>query len=354
VAAGLVVIKPFFGRKTTTKREPHMAPLSMWIGPLILAVAGLLFAVLPRLIDGNLIKPASDSVQHIAEYEKLSLWHGFNVPLLLSVVTIALAVMVYVWRDRLLPTAEKLDGGRIGPERWYEVGLDRFLKSADAITYFLQNGNLRIYLNVIVATAVLLSGGAFFAATRFVFPINLDIGGVTVLEWVLAIMIVIAAIATTLFRSRMAAITALGAIGYSMALLFLLFGAPDLAMTQFAIETLTVILIVLIIWKLPRFEWLTTPGDRAKDIIIAVAAGALVTLFVLVISAEPFQSRLAPYFAENSYLLAKGHNVVNVILVDFRGFDTLGEITVLSVAAFGVFVLSQLRSEHRKRPDDDG
>ena len=128
-------------------------------------------------------------------------------------------------------------------------------------------------------------------------------------------------------------------------MIYVLFGAPDLAMTQFAIETLTVILFVLVLYRLPRFARYSLQRSRLRDAVIAIFAGSMMTLLVLTVTSTPLVSRLSPYFAEKSYSLAKGRNIVNVILVDFRGIDTLGEITVLAVAAIGVFALMKLRAE---------
>jgi multicomponent Na+:H+ antiporter subunit A len=163
-----------------------------------------------------------------------------------------------------------------------------------------------------------------------------------------AVVVVIAAVAVTILHSRLAAVAALGVVGYGVALIFIMFGAPDLAMTQFAIETLTVVLFVLVIYRLPTFKPLSDTGTRLRDAVIAITAGGIMTTLVLIITSEStFTSRLTPYFADNSYLLAKGHNVVNVILVDFRGFDTMGEITVLSIAAIGVYALLKLNMNAR-------
>ena len=114
---------------------------------------------------------------------------------------------------------------------------------------------------------------------------------------------------------------------------------------QFAIETLTVILFVLVLYRLPRFASYSRQTSRFRDAVVAILAGAMMTLLVLAVTSTPLVSRLSPYFSENSYLLAKGRNIVNVILVDFRGIDTLGEITVLAVAAIGVFALMRLKAE---------
>jgi multicomponent Na+:H+ antiporter subunit A len=114
-------------------------------------------------------------------------------------------------------------------------------------------------------------------------------------------------------------------------------------MTQILVETLTVILFVLVFYHLPRFSRLSSLATRARDGVIALTTGGLITLLVLAVTAEPTDTTIAQYFAQQSLPLAHGRNIVNVILVDFRGFDTLGEITVLSVAAIGVYALLKLR-----------
>jgi multicomponent Na+:H+ antiporter subunit A len=171
--------------------------------------------------------------------------------------------------------------------------------------------------------------------------------GMRFYEWVIPIVIVAATLSAVRSRSRLAAVAALGVVGFGVAMIYILFGAPDLAMTQFAIETLTVIIFVLVLYRLPRFAQYTQRVTRIRDAFIAITAGVMMSLLVLVVTANPLVSRLTPYFAENSYLLAKGRNIVNVILVDFRGIDTLGEITVLAVAAIGVFALMKLRPEQK-------
>jgi multicomponent Na+:H+ antiporter subunit A len=159
----------------------------------------------------------------------------------------------------------------------------------------------------------------------------------------LAVLILLAALASVGSRSRLGAVAALGVVGFSVGLIFILFGAPDLAMTQFMIETLTVILFVLVFYHLPRFARLSSRAARIRDLIVAAMAGSTMTALVLVASSVQLHRPISDYFAENSQPLAHGRNIVNVILVDFRGIDTLGEITVLAVAGVGVYALLKLR-----------
>jgi multicomponent Na+:H+ antiporter subunit A len=154
-----------------------------------------------------------------------------------------------------------------------------------------------------------------------------------------------------LLKSRLAAIAALGVVGYGVALIFVLFGAPDLAMTQFLVETLTVILFVLVFYHLPEPRAVSEQVARWRDAALAVAVGAVMTALVLVSTPEHYPP-ISAFFVENSVPRGHGRNVVNVILVDFRGLDTLGEITVLSVAAVGVYALLKLR--RRAQPESGG
>jgi multicomponent Na+:H+ antiporter subunit A len=163
--------------------------------------------------------------------------------------------------------------------------------------------------------------------------------GVRLYEWIVAAIILFAAFAAVTARTRLAAIAALGSVGYGVALVYLLFSAPDLAMTQFGIETLSVVLFVLILYRLPRFAVFSGSATRARDVLVSLANGGLLTAVVLAATSQEYQSRIAGFFFENSLEAAKGRNTVNVILVDFRGLDTLGEITVIAVAALGVFAL---------------
>jgi len=164
-------------------------------------------------------------------------------------------------------------------------------------------------------------------------------------EAALAVIILIAAAVAVRTTSRLTAIAALGIVGYGIALIFLLFNAPDLAMTQFLIESLTVILFVLAFYHLPQFSQLTSNRNRIVHAFISILFGSLMAVLVLSAVGITIFPKISGYFLENAYILAHGRDVVNVILVDFRGIDTLGEITVLAIAAIGAFALLKLRKE---------
>jgi multicomponent Na+:H+ antiporter subunit A len=336
--AGTVGAEPFWGARRLESASVHEAPLSLWLGPAILAGLGLTIGLFPGLVDARLISPSVSASIGETVAVKLALWHGVNAAFILSVVTVAGGAVMYMTRRELRRFAIKL-AWSWGPDRAYTLGLEGLNRLAAWQTRILQSGYLRIYLSVIILTTVVLVGSSLLAYPT---DIKLEPWEARFYEVILAGIILIAILMAARSRSRLAAVTAVGMVGYALAVIYLLYGAPDLAMIQFAIETLTVILLILVIYRLPRFTRLTSPPARMFDILIALAGGALMTILVLVVTSYPLTPQLTPFFVENSLTLAKGRNVVNVILVDFRALDTLGEITVLSTAAMGVYALIRL------------
>ena len=353
-SAALVTLKPFFGQPYANTQHFHKPTLNLWIGPLVLSTLTLLFGLFPALLN-TFVTRVAQAIEPEAEAVHLAIFHfkaGIPPQFWLSLLTLALAALVYWQRLRLLPVAIALNGERWGPAQWYEKSLRGLQISAEKITNTLQSGNLRYYIAIILSASIGLIGVTFITQTQ------MKIGWVDSAEirWfevgLLAIMVV-AIFATATFKSRLAAIASLGVVGFSVAILFILYQAPDLAMTQFAIETLSVVLIALIMGRLPRYSTPASQLDRTATKIIAAAGGLLMTGLVMLTLTVPLNSRLTPTFAAQSYLEAHGRNVVNVILVDFRGFDTLGEITVLSVAGIGVYALSRLRLYDKEEEDNN-
>ena len=352
VGAGLIVgIKPFFGEmKGAFTREPHEAPMSMWVGPLVLGVLGAAFGVYPALIDHSLLASARAGILQQSGELHLALWHGFNPAFIASLVTFALGFGLYFTWAQVQPSAVMRGLGAAfgsGPGDVFERGLYALARGSDRITRLVQTGRFRWYLFAIFASIAVLVGGGLLAEATLQLPDTL--GSVQYYEAALAGLIVLSALAAVRARDRFVAILALSVGGYSVALLYLLFGAPDLAMTQFAIETLSLILLVIVFIHLPGIAGREPLGARLRDATVAVACGALVTVIMSTILRFPLDLRLSEYLAANSYTEAKGHNIVNVILVDFRGLDTMGEITVLTIAALGVYVL--MRMPRTRKPE---
>jgi multicomponent Na+:H+ antiporter subunit A len=341
-AAILSGVKPFIGEAGPTPKHGHEAPISLLLGPLSLAGTSLVLGVLPSAVDESLLLPAIQAVLRKPVSLELALWHGLNPIFLLSMATLASGAALFVFRDWLLRLFTPVDALRDwGPKYGYSLALAGLNATAKTQTRFLQSGYLRYYLLIVIATATILSSYTLLQHTGSITlsrPLDL-----TVYEAAPAVLILLAAFMATQAASRLAAIAALGVVGFSVALVFVLFSAPDLAMTQFSIETLTVIVFVLALYHLPRFASLSSAWTRARDASVALVAGALITVMVLTASGVQLHPKISTYFIENSVPLAHGHNIVNVILVDFRGLDTLGEITVLAIAAVGVYALLKLR-----------
>lgn len=351
VVAGLVAVRPFWGRPQTTSKPVHEAPPSLWLGPLLLAGLGLLLVVLLEFVPGNLLTPfLATSAMAVADQlvrVKLAAWSGINTIFWLSLATLLAGIGLYAGRNGLhrLFSPANAAVAIAGPEDIYERALAGLQAIAAWQTRLLQHGRLRLYLLTIVLTAAGLVG--YTLLTRYGLNIETGWSGVRVHEVTVTVVILLATLAAVVSNSRLATIATLGIIGYGLSLLFVFYGAPDLAMTQLAVETLTVIILALTLYHLPRFSRLSSTAGRARDALVALVVGGLISLLVLTVLAVPMQSRLTPFFAENSVTLAKGRNIVNVILVDFRALDTLGEITVLAVAAIGIYALLKQQRQHK-------
>lgn len=336
---------PFTGRAGETPKVPHEAPVAMWAGPLLLGLGSLAAGLFSGAIS-PFVSAAATAALGAPHALELELWHGFNLVLAKSLVTLVAGVALFAARRRIRDLAGRLAPlAAYGPLRLYRAGLAGLVSFAKGTASVLSSGSLRQDLRIVLLATVALA--APLLLTRAAFGVPDALRSVRPLEAVLALLVVAGAAGTVLSGSRLAAVVALGVTGFGVALLFLVFGAPDLAMTQLAVETLSVLLFVAVLRRLPRLTSRSAPRARVVDALLAGATGAVMTGLVLAVHAEPLRSRLAPFFRESSLALAKGRNVVNVILVDFRGLDTLGEITVLGVAALGVFSLVRLRLSSR-------
>jgi len=344
--AGIIGIQPFFGKKLPTPNAPRDAPPGLWSAPAILALLGVIFAAMPTLVQGSLFQPAVEAITREPLTLRLALWHGFNLALALSAVSLVFGLTVYVRRKAVIEIVSRLQiNSSWGPQHWYRLILAGLNHLAERQTQLLQSGYLRYYLLIIILTSLALAGTKLFIAldtARFTASFDARFH-----EWLIAGVILFAAFAAVMAKSRLAAVAALGVVGYGVALVFVFFGAPDLAMTQFMIETLTVILFVLVFHHLPRFAILSSRFAWVRDAILTLALGALITIIVLIGSGIQLYPKISTYFIENSLSLAHGRNIVNVILVDFRGFDTFGEITVLAVAGIGVYALLKLKPQKK-------
>lgn len=337
--AGLLAIRPFFGRFKAPKETSaiHEPPAEMLAGPITLVCLSVLAGLLPGLVGAYITLPASTAVwgQTIDSY--LSLWHGINMALMLSILSIVVGYLLFKAWDKAHAQLTKLDFIiERGPEAGYFKFMDGLVWTAEWQTRMLQNGSMRTYLRVIVLTFLAIVGYTLF--TRYQLHWNFDLD-VTFYEVAAVIMLVSAAAAAVLTHSRLGAVAYMGAVGFFVATIFILFSAPDLGITQILVETLTVILLVLVLFRLPSFSNISSPSDRISDAFIALLTGALMTMLIMITIDVNLFVPISDYMIENSVPLAHGRNIVNVILVDYRALDTLGEIFVLALAAMGVYAM---------------
>ena len=352
VVAGLVTVRCFLGAPVPTAKSPHDPGFAMLAGPVLLAVLGLAFGLAPWIIGDALVLPAAQAVAgHPVAYH-LSLWHGFTPMLALSIATLLLGIFVFrTWGSLRsgLSRAGAID--RFGPDRASDHLMDGLQRLAVWQTALIQTGGLRIYvgriiavLSISAAATLLLRGGVELPT----FEVDLSAS-----DSALAVLLVAGALAVVVARNFVSGLLAAGVVGFTVALLFLFQGAPDLAFTQFSVEAIAIVILLAIVGRLPfREQDYRTRSQRIRDGMIAGGFGVVATLILLSVLSLPFDSRLSDYFRTASVPEAHGRNMVNVILVDFRALDTLGEITVLGLAAIAAAaVISGLRRKiAEKRP----
>ena len=343
--AAAIALRPFFGQYVPTPKTPHEAPLGMLMGPVVLAAASLAMGVLVFLPESLLLRAAVTSVYGAPVQFHLALWHGFNIPLLLSSISVVGGALLFgLWLRSRTKTATLVDSvAKFGPEAGYFKFLDGLAWFASWQTRLLQNGVVRYYMVMLVMTTVVLGG--YTLLSQYGLHLAADFSGLNFYELVIASLMVLAVLYVILTASRLGAVATVGVLGFSVALVFILFSAPDLGITQVLVETLTVILLVLVLFKLPGFSKYSSRLDVARDATVAGLFGILMTLLILAAIDLPYFAPISSFFIEASYIQAQGRNIVNVILVDFRALDTLGEIFVLTTAALGVYSMLRLRAE---------
>ncbi|AQT61277.1 monovalent cation/H+ antiporter subunit A [Cellvibrio sp. PSBB023] len=320
------------------KFPPHEPPRYMILPMALLGVLCLLVGIVPNLTVAPFLDAASRAVLGggIPEYH-IALWHGVNLPLAMSAIALVGGLLLYYQRTGLFAFYERKY--RVDEKEVFEKRIQSVVRLAQRVTDRVENGSLQRSVALFIGTALVLAAVEFW-------PLGSLLGSValTPVDWVsllLALVLVVAALVTVLIHhNRVAALLVMGVVGLIVSLAFVRFSAPDLALTQISVEVVTIILLMLALYFLPQL----TPNESDKsrvlrDIALASGAGLGVGLLTLAILTRPYDTSLADFFLANSVSGGGGTNVVNVILVDFRGFDTLGEITVLAIAGLGVYLM---------------
>ncbi|MQA33918.1 Na+/H+ antiporter subunit A [Modestobacter roseus] len=336
---GAFARKPELPDTAPAELEHHPGPLFL-AAPAVLALAGLAAGPASPLLDHLVVRYAETLPLIAPESEHLALWHGLQPALALSAVTLLGGAAIFALRSQFMRLQQRLAVGASADEGYWNTlqGLDRI---AVLVTGTTQRGSLPTYLGTILVVVLVLPGSVLLARTPW--PDEWRAWD-TPLQALVGAIVLLAAAMTLRIRQRLSAVLAVGITGYGLALLFVLHGAPDLALTQFLVETLSLVVFVLVLRKLPKdIGDRHRPAERTVRAVIAVCVG----LVMAGVGAAALSARTAtPVSADIPELaLEEGHgqNVVNVILVDIRAWDTLGELSVLVVAATGVASLVFLR-----------
>ncbi|KQV63800.1 putative monovalent cation/H+ antiporter subunit A [Rhizobium sp. Root1220] len=350
-----VALKPFVGTVIETPKHPHEAPPLLWAGPVLLAVLGLAGALFSGIAHHYISSPMASAVGGSPVQIKISVVPHIGVPLLLSALTIVLGIAVYWQLDRarflMIALLRRLGSG---PDRGFDYFIAGLVRISHHVTRFVQPGRLELYVTCtfICVAAVLLVPLWLFGELPSLpaWPV-----GVQVHEWAIFLLAVIGLATVVVARDRLTAIVSLGIQGFAVAILYLLFGAPDLAFTQFMVETLSVVILALVMTRLKLSPTdRRPPGQRLFDSTIAIACGCGLTLLLMKATEMPFNTTLTEFFNTFSKTIAHGANVVNVIIVDFRGTDTLGEIAVVAVTGLAILALIRVRAQsERKLAEND-
>jgi multicomponent Na+:H+ antiporter subunit A len=314
------------------------------MGPICLALLGLGAGLFSQQVHRAISSPMASAVAGTPlEIAASSLPH-LGLPLYLSVATIVLGIAAYLRLERIRDrVAGALAAVGWGPDRGFDQVLQGLLRVSFAVTHFIQNGRLHVYLTV---TFIVVAGTLFVPMIIFEeMPAVPEFPTLLLHEWTIVMIAVIGLGAVVYARDRLTAIVSLGIQGFAVALLFMLFGAPDLSFTQFMVETLSVVILALVMTRLKLSPSDRRPAhEKAMDLTIATLCGAGFGLLLLKVTQLPFDSTLTQFYEAHSRALAHGRNIVNVIIVDFRGLDTLGEIAVVMVAGLAILALIHVRT----------
>lgn len=353
----IIVFKTFLGPYQPEKldHEAHEAPIGMLISPIVLAILVVGIFFFPNVLGDYLLRPAMASILPSIELEgivkPISAWHGFNTALLMTIGVIVIGTLLYLSIRRWKGIYSLL------PEKWtldnlYNNSLIQMEKGSNRITSFYMTGYLRSYSVYIFLFFIAAVGGTmlFTGAYSWDFRGDAPIG---VYEVVLVLIMMAAGLAIPLAKSRVNAVLLNGALGYSMALFFVVFRAPDLALTQLVVETVSTALFLLCFYFLPEWKKENAPRrTKRNNLIISIAVGVIFVLVALSVRSGKLFETISGYF-ENAYELAGGKNIVNAILGDFRAFDTMLEVVVLLIGGLSVYTLIKLKTTKEEQNLED-
>ncbi|MEM7566061.1 MAG: hydrogen gas-evolving membrane-bound hydrogenase subunit E [Pseudomonadota bacterium] len=348
--AAVVALRPFFFGEQRPAQLKHGETVGLAAPPILLACIGAMLGLLPGLASNAFLTDAVSAAAGETIIVDLKLWHGLTPYLGLSVLAVTFgALIAWRWRSLNAALASRRMPTAIHAERLSDRAAAGVLNGGRALTARLQNGSLRKYAWVPLLAFALVIALALVSGGMALPPFDLTERPYLIL--IVAVLVAGSFVAATA-RSFLAVLIAIGLVGYALGVLFLKKGAPDLAFTQFAVETVFVVVAAAVLVRMPlQVLEPRVQGERRADAALALSIGVLGTLVALAMMGEPFDPRISDYFREVSLPEAFGRNVVNVVIVDFRALDTLGEIAVVALAALAAFgVMRGLRARRTIEP----
>lgn len=338
-------------------KPAHEAPIGMLLSPAILATLVVVIFFVPNFFGNAVIKPAVAAIQPLAYKTPTDIgitikaWHGFHSPALY--MTLGVFLVGYLLYKSIpkwsliyekLPTKFTLNNMYDGLMRLADGGANRF-------SSIYMTGSIRSYFIYMFAAMIVLLGGTMWIKDAFAISYE-NLAPIRFFEILISIILVVGTITTLVTKSRLTAIIALGSVGYTVALFYIIFKAPDLALTQLVIETVSVALFLGAFYHLPKLnkheKGKEDRGFRLGNFLIALGVGVMVTLIAISSHSQKLIPSISKYYKDTVYSEAGGGNIVNVILVDYRGFDTLFEISVLTIASLGIIGMITLRLVKKK------
>lgn len=355
----IIVFQTFLGKFQPDRIEKpsREASFGMLVAPSILAlfVVGIFF--FPNIIGDYILRPAMSAIYPTLPdvgslMPRIIPWHGFTSPALwMTVGVVVLGIILYrtfrYWRGiyTLAPLKWNLDAA-------FNGNLILLEKGSHFFTRLYMKGYLKDYLVYIFSFFIVMVGGAILYTGSYSFDFSND-AAITMNEYLIVLAMAVAGISMLFAKSRMTAIILNGVLGYSIAFFFVVFRAPDLALTQAIVETVTTALFLLCFYFLPDWKKESSPkGTKVLNGLIAISVGTVVTVLALAVQGNKMFESISVYF-EDAYRLAGGTNIVNTILGDFRAFDTMLEVVVLFIAGIGVFTLITLKVRKGERDIED-
>ncbi|MDN7228746.1 Na+/H+ antiporter subunit A [Planococcus sp. N064] len=329
-------------------KHAHEAPIGMLVSPAILAVSVIAIFFIPNVVGDWLVKPAVLAIQPFmySSPEEIdihvSAWHGANTEFFMTLGIFAIGALLF-WSFRKWKQAYEVFPDSVSLNRLYDSFMYLSDGGANRFSAVYMTGFIRSYLVYMFGFLVLIVLSTLVITDAFVLDLS-NTAPIGIYEIIILIALVGGTITILAAKSRLTAIIALGAVGYSVALFFVIFRAPDLALTQLVIETISVALFLLAFYHLPKVSKKEERmGFKLGNAAIALGVGITMTLVALASHSQKILPSISEYYKETVYTEAGGGNIVNVILVDYRGFDTLFEITVLGIAGIAIISMIKLR-----------